>query len=101
MSEEYTFVSEITKAVLPFGITKSTQVTREEAKIYLAKILEAAPKRFANWGEMFVKSRTQFWTCWDAKTLQNMINELGSDIDCLVSLTYVTPQETLGKAGDK
>ncbi len=98
MSEEYTFVSEITKAVLPFGITKSTQVTREEAKIYLAKILDIAPKHFTDWGKMFVKSRTESWTCWDAKCLQLMINRLGIDIDCLVSLTYVTPQETLGKA---
>ena len=99
MSEEYTFVSEITKAVLPFGITKSTQVTREEAKICLAKILQEAPKEFTNWGDLFVKSRTQFWTCWDAKTIQVRVNQLGSDIDCLVGLTYVTPQETLGKAG--
>lgn len=88
---EYTFVSEVTKAVLPFGVTKSTQVTRDEATVYLAKILDIAPKKFSEWGKMFVKSRTESWTCWTAGTIQRMINELGADIDCLVSLLYVTP----------
>lgn len=87
---EYTFISEITQAVLPFGITKSTQVTREEATIYLAKIKQVAPKQFASWGDMFVKNRVGL-SSWDAKTVQIRINQLGSDIDCLVSLLYVTP----------
>jgi len=88
---EYTFVSEVTKAVLPFGITKSTQVTREEATVYLAKILDVAPKEFAHWGKMFVQSRTESWTCWTAESIQRKVNKLGDDIDCLVSLLYVTP----------
>lgn len=89
MSKPYKFVSEITKAALPMGVTTTAHIKREEVPPILEKLKKLSMKKFADWGEMFFGNCIGEYECWGEETLFYKFRELQADVQQLTMLLVV------------
>ena len=90
----YRFRSDITKAVLPFGIIHTNQVTRQEAINSLRLIQKQAEKEGGNWLSLFVGFCLGNYQSWGAETILAELKRLEEDIKQLVLLTLASNTQT-------
>ena len=89
----YVFQSDITKQILPAGVTGVQHVTREEASKYLALLPEAAKRQFAGWVPLFVSTRIdrECSEIWGVASLSRELKRLEADIHALQDILIVKP----------
>lgn len=94
MSESYKFVSEITKAALPMGMTTTSHIKREEVPAILEKMKKLSINKFSNWGEMFFGHCLGEYGSWGEDAVLRNMRQLQSDILQLTMLLIVNKPTT-------
>ena len=88
----YVFQSDITKRLLPAGVTSVQHVTREEASKYLSLLPMVAKREFADWAPIFISTRIERKgpEIWGVATLSRQLKHLEADIHALQDILIVS-----------
>lgn len=79
MMDDYKFLSEVTKACLPFGVTNLSEIKREEISPLLERMKDKSKRSGEDWMNMFFSYCLGVHESWDQRTILSRLNHLKSD----------------------
>ncbi len=94
MSEPYKFVSEITRAALPLGVTTTAHIKRDEVSALLMKMKKISARSFSDWAGLYFGHCLGEYSSWNEKLILYKMRELQSDIQQLTMLLVVNEPTT-------